>query len=356
MSRTLVFVLCALALGCKKKRDDRAPVQLALGALHSCALMKDGSVRCWGGAAGPTPVSVPTRVDGRWRFRQVATGFAHTCASVGDASHPSAAVVCWGRNDAGRVGDPASEDRPPHQLDVDAVDLAAGGDTTCARVLGKTVTCWGGLAGSHVPTPVKNLTNVAQIAVGKNHACARLDDGTARCWGKNDRGQLGDTTRTDREAPVPVVRLTNITRIAAGDAHTCARVGEERVECWGANGAGQLGDGTTNDRSTPADATRITGAVQLSLGGDTSCARMQDASVMCWGDNSHHQVADGTTNMRLEPVLVFGVFDVVEVGTGSAHVCVRFKDPRVRCWGANGSGQLGDGTTMERAVPVGVKF
>ena len=45
---------------------------------------------------------------------------------------------------------------------------------------------------------------VAQLATGTTHSCALTADGTAYCWGYNVRGQLGDSSTTDRSSPVPV--------------------------------------------------------------------------------------------------------------------------------------------------------
>ncbi len=356
VSFLVALALAMTLIGCRKKKtEDRLATQLALGGAHSCAVMKDLSIRCWGDARGATKAPIPTRVVGRWMFRQVVTGRSHTCALVSDGSSESR-VICWGGNAAGQCGAaPSKDDEREDILELDAVELAAGGDTTCARTKDGEVSCWGALAGTHVPTKVA-LAHAEQIAVGGGHACVRVTDGRALCWGDNAHGQLGTGNLTPSAAPLAVPGLANVARIATGNAHTCARIGDEKAMCWGKNDAGQLGDGTTTERPSPVQVGHIAGAVQLSLGGDTSCARMQDAAVMCWGRNAEHQLADSTTTDRPEAALVFGVFDVVETAVGAAHVCVRFKDARVRCWGGNTEGQVGDGTTLERGVPVDVKF
>ena len=71
------------------------------------------------------------------------------------------------------------------------------------------------------------------------------------CWGRNDDGQLGDGTTTERRVPTRVPGLADVVEVDAGAAHTCALRAGGRIVCWGANAEGQLGDGTTTRRVTP---------------------------------------------------------------------------------------------------------
>jgi hypothetical protein len=163
-------------------------VSVAAGIAHACALIADGTVRCWGlnsqlqlgtdEAAGtaPTPVEVPT-VAGAVA---ISAGTAHTCALIDDGT-----VRCWGANLGGELGN-------------------------------------GTPSGFSTPVAVAGLTNATAISAGNAHTCAILDDGTATCWGFNGEGQLGNGTTVSSAAPVPVAGLTGALSISAGAGHTCA--------------------------------------------------------------------------------------------------------------------------------------
>ena len=76
----------------------------------SCAV-RDGALWCWGSGANgrlgnraTTNLSVPTEVTGLGAAaRAVAIGWVHTCAIVGDGD-----VMCWGNGTRGQLGDGTS--------------------------------------------------------------------------------------------------------------------------------------------------------------------------------------------------------------------------------------------------------
>jgi alpha-tubulin suppressor-like RCC1 family protein len=88
--------------------------QLSAGGSHSCALGSDRQLRCWGdngkyqtASMEPSFLAVPTVVvDAAQRpvvFREVATGDEHTCGLI-----ENGAVQCWGGNAHGELGYPVS--------------------------------------------------------------------------------------------------------------------------------------------------------------------------------------------------------------------------------------------------------
>jgi hypothetical protein len=82
------------------------PVQLAVGDEHTCALLVDGTVWCWGDntyrqTGQPTAGNVltPALVPGITAVTQIVAGADATCAVLADAS-----VTCWGGNQFGVTG------------------------------------------------------------------------------------------------------------------------------------------------------------------------------------------------------------------------------------------------------------
>ena len=125
------------------------------------------------------------------------------------------------------------------------------------------------------------------LAAGRVYTCAVTAAGGVQCWGRNDFGNLGDGSTTDRSTPVPVSGLgSGVIALAAGDAHTCALTAAGAVRCWGHNGIGQLGDGSTTDRSTPVPVSGLgSGVVALAAGASHTCALTAAGAVQCWGYN-----------------------------------------------------------------------
>ncbi len=154
---------------------------MVAGAAHTCAIQVDDLVRCWGSG-----------LDGR-----LGTG---TTDDIGVTNTPA--------------------DKAPIDLDGLAMALAAGDRHTCALLDGGGVICWGanergqlgygnqnsvGWSGPPASAGLVPLPGPARaIAAGGDHTCAVLMGGEAVCWGANDRGQLGYGDREDRGDDEPV--------------------------------------------------------------------------------------------------------------------------------------------------------
>jgi len=227
---------------------------------------------CWGAngsgrlgdgtlSSRPQPVSVLS-LSGAI---SAAAGTSHTCALLSDGN-----VSCWGDDSLGQLGlgDLVPTDRNTGGFIVQGISnfsgLAAGGFTTCG-ISSASVLCWGSnefgqLGHSGISTPssslavlVRNLPYATKIAVGGQHVCATAGIGVY-CWGSNDRGQLGDGTIGGYRADVELVTgLPNrpIVDIVAGNKHTCIVLDDGSARCWGANDQGQLGVGGINDAAQP---------------------------------------------------------------------------------------------------------
>ncbi|NLT36147.1 MAG: chromosome condensation regulator RCC1, partial [Gaiellales bacterium] len=247
--------------------------------------------------------------------------------------------------------------------------IATGGSHTCALTIAGGAKCWGrndfGQLGDgsttnrSEPVDVAGLTSgVAAIAAGGSHTCAVTTGGSLLCWGDNVRGQLGDGTTTDRSEPVYVTNLSSgVAAVTCGYQHTCARTTAGGAKCWGYNSLGQLGNGTTTSRLTPVDVTGLTsGVASLSAGYSHTCAVTTGGAAKCWGGGGHGELGDGTSGLdadKTTPVDVSGLGSgVAAVSAGGYHTCALTTGGGIKCWGLNNYGQLGDWTTTRRVTPV----
>jgi alpha-tubulin suppressor-like RCC1 family protein len=98
---------------------------------------------------------------------------------------------------------------------------------------------------------VKGIDNAVEVAAGGNHTCALLQDGTVECWGENNHGELGTGDQQMRTRPSQVQSLSDVIEIGVGQHHSCAITTIREAFCWGLNDDGQLGDGSTNQSNTP---------------------------------------------------------------------------------------------------------
>ncbi|MCB0099247.1 MAG: hypothetical protein KDE46_26120, partial [Caldilineaceae bacterium] len=221
---------------------------------QTCALTTDGVAKCWGlngfGQVGNGTTDIqytPINVIGvRAAVQMIDVGDGHVCVVTMEAR-----VQCWGWNSAGQLGDGTLEKRY-RPLDVQGLDssnvlfVKAGHDGhTCALIKDGSVQCWGwngngqlGLGNyeaSAVPVPVNELNNnIIDLAVGDGHTCALSSSGVVQCWGRNDHGQVGDGTKTQRNSPVTVNGLAgDIIAVVAGDEHNCALSRLGSIQCWG---------------------------------------------------------------------------------------------------------------------------
>ena len=252
---------------------ENSVLDLAIGDNHSCAVLGDNTVKCWGanyygqigmGLSGqadgeysfPTPTAV-LGIDGSTNVatkvaveNQTTTG--HSCAVVNQG------VVCWGRNNSGQLGNSSSGSSPvPSFVQVTGLDGVSA--------------------------------NVVDVTAGKAHSCALLDTGEVRCWGDGVDGQLGNGSTADVSTPTQVSGIdgTNIkaTAIASYENHSCALIDSGAVKCWGANDFGELGQATfmASSSSTPIDVDGIDGtnakATAISVSANSSCASLVSGAV-----------------------------------------------------------------------------
>jgi alpha-tubulin suppressor-like RCC1 family protein len=348
---------------------------LEAGAYHTCLLLSQGNVQCWGGNAdgelgdGTTiERHAPAAVTGLPGAAVALTaGTDHTCALL------SAGVLqCWGGNFYGQLGDgTANSFLAPvlvAGLPGGAAEVAAGRFHTCALTPGGGVKCWGLNADGQLgdgttntrgtPGDVSGLSSgMAAVTTGREYSCALTAGGGLKCWGYNSAGQLGDGTTDDRALPGDVVGLSEgVWDVEAGAWHACAVTSGGAAKCWGFNFWWQLGDGTTEDRPTPVDVAGLSsGVTAIAAGAWHSCALTAGGAVKCWGRNWDGELGNGSGGFSPAPVAVAGLSaGVTAIAAGEQHTCALLAEGAVKCWGLNSSGQLGDGTLAQGSTPVAV--
>jgi alpha-tubulin suppressor-like RCC1 family protein len=174
----------------------------------TCGIASTGDVECWGyGAIGQLGNGftanelVPTATSPPLIATRLGVGEHHGCAI-----DTGGLLWCWGENTYGELGTGGGDTLSPVQVSQANtpstwLDVAASRHT-CAIGADRSLWCWGrndagevgnGMIGTEQPVPVQIgvATDWQQIAAGENHACGIRAGGSLWCWGGNSFGQLG---------------------------------------------------------------------------------------------------------------------------------------------------------------------
>ncbi len=434
-------------------------IQVSVGAEHSCAAIQSGEVYCWGRGKGErlgsgarsdrSPQRRPARAASARETVQVAAGSRHTCALSRNGT-----VRCWGYNSShalGTTNTTAFSSIVPQLTKV--VELSTQGETTCARRSTGAIVCWGrndrgqlgagvinrdGIAERGTPTVVDRIHDAVHITVGSFHACALSSDGNLRCWG---HGALtGDGRQQVALSPV-IVPLDNmrcnypaadcdntfvngceididrdkancggcgmgcqgtevclqgqcqereITQLSVGVSHACLATNSGDIYCWGSNG----GKAITSEPGVYPHMPLLVSQEgpelsELYANDANTCFRRENGSIACRGtlismvtydevrphpdmidvvDLSHRSWYgcmardNGTVSCfgrsygnTIYPRQIRGFEDAIQIETGSDHFCALLNTGHVECMGSNNLGQLGDGTDLDFNMPRRVK-
>ncbi|MFO0626010.1 MAG: hypothetical protein U0325_10375 [Polyangiales bacterium] len=350
-------------------------VEVAVQAT-TCALLSDGTVRCWGagparGTGSTEACPVPGLVPGLTGATQISVGTDFACARRTGMPTP---IWCWGNDGWGQLGRGGAPVNAPQRAAPSptlpdgpvSLSAAAGGYVVAAPgawwafgwnvhgTFGNGVVAM--LAGTRPPPsePVEVMApGAVEVRGGQVHACARYDDGRVACWGRNDYGELGNgTTGMGASAsPVFLPLVAEAQSLAVGSTHACALRRDRTVLCWGSGANGQLGRGTIVTASGPvamiAGTSAVSDAEAIFLGVGSTCIRRAGAEVWCTGLGIPGE-AGAVQTLRRVPSLD----RARAVRIWNSRGCAIGDDDVLRCWGST-PGVLG---VTQSAMPVPVTF
>lgn len=355
---------------------------IVAGRESACAVLSDGTARCWGRNAegqlgdgttaerrNPAMVCASGRGPGCEEGAaldavvSLAAGWTHACAVRGDGS-----AWCWGSNGNGQLGDGTLTDR---RNPVPVCASGAGPE------------CTGGA----------RLGGVVAVAVATDsHSCALTEGGEVLCWGLNSIGQLGDGTTTSRPNPVNVcsagqgpgceggavlsgvigLDLVRGARYVGGTSHAVLATGALHAwpdATWHASAV--CYSGPDCPLADPVDdAAAVVSAMEY------SCVLRRSGTVRCQGANVFGELGDGTgvpSPGVYVDVPLAGVVALASAPDGLScdasarcpetspgpvpspgHTCALLAAGSLRCWGYDASGQVGDGTLSPALSPTPV--
>lgn len=207
---------------------------ISSGEKHSCSVGFSGIVKCWGindkGQLGVSPGSsisftppgsgstsyyspVPVSVLGLTGVKSISAGTKHSCSLLIDGS-----IKCWGDNSMGQLGNGEISGGGFSAVQVSlisgAISLDAGAFHNCAITSSNGVKCWGensagqlgngitSLTGSSFAASVINFKSVEKsgltsVSSGFGHTCSLSSFGITNCWGDNGSGQIGYDYRNE---------------------------------------------------------------------------------------------------------------------------------------------------------------
>ena len=321
-----------------KLGTGRRVQKLACGKFHTCALLDDGFTKCWGrNSAGQLGQGNSQQIGGGANemgddLASIDLGSGPTAVDIAAGGTQSCAILdngsakCWG-DGVGNLANEMGDNLPEITLGQTVLQIAVGENAACAVLADGSLKCWGSgssgqlgqgstssISKSQQSIPAIDLggRRARKVAAGFAHMCAILEGSSMVCWGDGSRGQLG-YGRTDNIGDEPGEMGVNLPLVDVGTGrsvldlslngyHTCALLDDFSTKCWG---------DTTSDSIIYAGAPNEMGdhlpvvnlgtnrsARQITSGSWHRCAMLDDCSVKCWGQAAYGRLGYGDQVQR----------------------------------------------------------
>gem|GEM_PF-1667311 len=273
--------------------------QAVAGYKHGCAVMSNGTVRCWGinsdGQFGNGTTSSTSsggvQVAGITDAVKVDVNPGNiennnrSCALLS-----SGQAKCWG-------------------IATSSLKNYMGTGDSVARYLTPMNVCRSGSTSAGTCVPLENGIDISVDAFGgcvvTSTDTTSFTDNRIYCW-----GQIPDSTiaipvcTSGTVAANTCVELTKVTKVASDQYHRCALTSDKKVFCWGTNESNQLGrELETTARNTASEITiggaSVTDVVDVATGGRATCIIREPSGsfthnrIQCIGDRYYGHTGDG---------------------------------------------------------------
>lgn len=205
----------------------------------------------------------------------------------------------------------------------------------------------GSETGSYSILCQKVTSSFSYVEAGLYHTLALKYDGTVWAWGRNNYGQLGNGTTTDKYYPVQVYQndnqpLDDVVFINAGGDTSFAIKTDGTLWAWGKNTGGQLGDGTFKNQTRAVQITALEGmdVAEVSAGANHTLVRTSDGVLYGMGNNLYGNILPNGNTIYGSPVQILTNISAAAAGM---NFSIAVAGDTIKSWGQNNNGQLGIG-------------
>ncbi len=246
-------------------------VEIAGSERYNCVLILDGTVTCWGSgwAGGPkgnfNPSGKALKIAGLTGVRAISVG-STVCALLKDGSEK-----CFGDDERSQLGSIKpliyrAETAFPYTKTpqlipgvTNVIQISSGPENNCALTASGQAECWGSNSSGQLgykptnttakmPVVVKGLSKVLQVKSNYGETCVVLEAGGITCWGARNIGGASYAKHN-----VQLVGSSAVVQMESSADSSCALMADATEQCWGNDVDGWLGGVGWDSVNNPDD-------------------------------------------------------------------------------------------------------